>query len=381
MKLQDISLPEIYKDSADFRFFIDWFSKSLSQIQYDTENLIDCYDPLRCKEDLLWLLADTMGFKYDDRLCAAYNRLVLLYFMSMIRNKGSRDGVTLAAEVNLAQFNIIEYGKEKDILQNRLEDTSIPVNAVYVTQNVEKGYIDIVYFTSNDLPIDACIEYVRPLGMYCFQHSGVRYDSRTKVSIDARLTNTNDMSHIPNMITRVGHYSRNDYARMQHMSDESSHIVNEEDTRRGVWYRNKTSEVDTNKDIDPGYRAIYSLQLANNEHIVKSLFGPDSDVEKIFGLGKEPITLDYTFADAYVISNDGPEYEQYNLRYDKDNEEKVSKDVYTIDANRSKDILNPRPAVNPVMSEVGSGIVLDDGHSYVVKDKNGNIVKKDLQTE
>ena len=143
MKLQDIALPEVYKESADFRFFLDWFSKSLSQIQYDTENLIDCYDPLRCKEDLLWMLGDTIGFKYDDRLCTAYNRLVMLYFMSMIRNKGSRDGVTLAAEVNLAQFNIIEYGKENDILQNRLEDTSIPVNAVYVTQNVEKGYIEI----------------------------------------------------------------------------------------------------------------------------------------------------------------------------------------------------------------------------------------------
>lgn len=381
MKLQDIALPEIYKESADFRFFLDWFSKSLSQIQYDTENLIDCYDPLRCKEDLLWMLGDTIGFKYDDRLCTAYNRLVMLYFMSMIRNKGSRDGVTLAAEVNLAQFNIIEYGKENDILQNRLEDTSIPVNAVYVTQNVEKGYIDIVYFTSNELPIDACIEYVRPLGMYCFQHSGVRYDSRTKLSIDARLTNTNDMSNIPNMITRVGHYSRNDYARMQHMYNEPDHEVNTEDTRRGVWYRNKTSEVTTNKDIDPGYRALYSLQLSNNEHIVKSLFGPDTDVEKIFGLGKEPITLDYTFSDDYVASNDGPEYEQYNLRYDKDKEEAVSPDVYTIDADRSKDILNPRPAVNPVMSEVGSGIVLDDGHSYIVKDEHGNIVKKDLKSE
>lgn len=381
MKLQDISLPEVYKESADFRFFLSWFSKSLSQIQYDTENLIDCYDPLRCKEDLLWLLGDTMGFKYDDRLCAAYNRLVMLYFMSMIRNKGSRDGVTLAAEVNLAQFNVIEYGKEKDILQNRLEDTSIPVNAVYVTQNVEKGYIDIVYFTSNDLPIDACIEYVRPLGMYCFQHSGVRYDSRTKVSIDARLTNTNDMSNIPNMITRIGHYSRNDYARMQHMSDESNYVVNTADTRRGVWYRNKTYEVDTSKNIDPGYRALYSLQLVNNEHVVKSLFGPDSDVEKIFGLGKEPITLDYTFSDDYVISNDGPEYEQYDLRYDRDREKSISPDVYTIDDDRSKDILNPRPAVNPVMSEIGSGIVLDDGHSYIVKDENGNIIKKDLKTE
>ena len=110
-----------------------------------------------------------------------------MYFASMIRNKGSKDGVTLAAEVNLAQFNILEYGKEKDILYDRLEDTSIPVNSVYVTPHTSEGYIDVVYF-SDEKPIDACIEYVRPLGMYLFQHAGVRYDVRTRISVDARLT-------------------------------------------------------------------------------------------------------------------------------------------------------------------------------------------------
>lgn len=107
MDMRSVSVPEIYKESQDFRFFMDWFASALSKLQYDTENFLDLYDPLRCPEELLWLLADTMGFKYDDRLPASFNRLVLLYFMSMIRNRGSKDGVTLAAETNLAQFNIL----------------------------------------------------------------------------------------------------------------------------------------------------------------------------------------------------------------------------------------------------------------------------------
>lgn len=372
MDMKNVSVPEVYKSSQDFRFFLDWFEKALGQIKYDTENLIDCFDPLRCKEGLLWLLGDTIGFKYDDRLSAAYNRLVMLYFMSMIKNKGSKDGVTLAAEVNLAQFSVINYGKEKDILQNRLEDTSIPVNAVYVSSDVENGFIDIVYFTSNDVPIDACIEYVRPLGMYCFQHSGVRFDGRTKISIDARLTNENEKSKLPNFVTHVGHYSRNDYARMQKMKNEDLHEVNKDDKRRYAWYRNSDIEDRPDEEIDPGYRSLYSLQMSNNEHIVKSLIDP------IFGLGKEPLTVETTVPDNYIINNEEP---PYNLRYDKDKEESVSKDVYTIDQDRSENILNPRPAVSPIMSELGSAVFLDDGKTYLVRDENGNIIKKTLPEE
>ena len=78
VNLKNIPAPEIYKSSADFRFFLDWFSTALEKTQYDTENLADIYDPLRCPEELLWLLADTMGYKFDDRLPTSFNRLVLL---------------------------------------------------------------------------------------------------------------------------------------------------------------------------------------------------------------------------------------------------------------------------------------------------------------
>lgn len=361
MDMKDVSVPEIYKESQDFRFFLDWFQKALTVHQYDTQNLVDLYDPQRCKEDLLWLLGDTIGYKFDDRLCSAYNRLVMMYFMSMIRKKGSEDGVTLAAEVNLAQYNIQDYGKEKDILQNRLEDTSIPVNAVYVSHDVDQGYIDIVYFTSRGVPIDACIEYVRPLGMYCFQHEGVRFDSRTKVCIDARLTNTNE-SKTPQMITRVGHYSRADYASLQSAKDEESRKVNLEHTRRYVWYRNSDAEIDKNEDIDPGYRALDSIQLSNNEHIVKSL------MPQIFELGFEPQTVDTVVPDDYIISREDP---AWNLRLDRIREESITKDVYTVESDRTKDNIHPRPAVAPVMRRSGDAIVYDDKNEFLTKDENG----------
>ena len=67
MNITDIPVPEVYKESADFRFFMKWIELNLSEIQYKTENFTDLIDPLRCPSNLLWLLADTCGFKYDER--------------------------------------------------------------------------------------------------------------------------------------------------------------------------------------------------------------------------------------------------------------------------------------------------------------------------
>ena len=440
MRIESISVPEVYKDeSADFRFFLKWFAESLTKVHYDTENGLDLYDPLKCNARLLWMLADTMGFKYDDRLPTSFNRFVLVYFMSMIRNRGSKDGVTLAAEANLKQFDIElvagtgyesntgEYIPPKDILYNRLEDTSLPVNSAYVTPHTAEGYIEVVYF-SDKLPIDACIEYVRPLGMYCFQYAGVRLDSRTKINIDARLTNRHDIG-LSLGPTHVGHYSRTDYARMQRLTqddltedhsqagsdldlrkgtvkdaihqawyDKTTRTVRKprqelSDKRRNVWYRNSDyegyapgEEVQAKTSaINPGYRALYSLQLCNNEHIVKSLVPikpgepiEDKDLharEQIFGLGWEPQDVHVDYPDNYVLPDEddspsarvGSRTRNWNLRYDKDRELDTSHDVYTIEEDRSVDIVNPRPAVNPVMHVLGDAVSLNHKNDqYIV---------------
>lgn len=431
MRISEISTPAIYKESSDFRFFLKWFENALTKLQYDTEHADDLYDPLKCPEWLLWMLADTMGFKYDDRLPTSFNRLVLVYFMSMIRNRGSKDGVTLAAEVNLKQFDIEtvagigyednrgNYVKPNEILFNRLEDTSIPVNSVYVTPYTAQGYIDVVYF-SDRIPTDGCIEYVRPLGMYLLQHAGVRLDGRTKISVDARLTNEHDVG-LSIGPTHLGHYSRDDYARLQRLTDTTTDLteVHTSDTadsdrrrgyvrdaehwqwedksdrtvrikksdlsdiRRNVWYRNADYEGgldDTpvqaqNRNVNPGYRALYSLQLCNNEHIVKSLIPSkpgepidDQDLrqkDRIFGLGWQPQDVTTTYPDDYVLPDEDVDktsigrIRAWNLRYDKAREEAESDDIWTIEESRSKDILNPRPAVNPVMHVVGDGISLN----------------------
>ena len=394
MDISKIALPEIYLESSDFRLFVRWFSLCLSKVQYDTENLPDLYDPLRCPENLLWMLADTMGYKYDDRLPTAFNRLVLVYFMSMIRNRGSRDGVTLAAEVNLAQFNILNYGKEQNILYNRLEDTSIPVNSVYVTPHTKEGYIDVVYF-SEQSPIDACIEYVRPLGMYLFATPGVRCDARTKISIDARLTNLYDEDMAVGA-TRVGHYTRKDYASIQKVRNVQGDPLEPTEGRDLAWRRNSKYEQDP--VVDAGYRALASLQLCNNEHIVKSLipsYDPDvpptQERPPIFGLGYTPTEIE-VFGDITPLKpEDGRPY-TYNLRYDRSSDYYTNvegKNVYpvatlesdTAEGGRESVYPQPTPRINPIMMSVGDAIALNDTNTEYTKATTPSILSDDNDNE
>lgn len=380
MNISEIPYPEIYRESADFRTLLKWFELALSPIQYDTENLIDLLDPLRCKAELLWMLADTMGYKYDERVPTAFNRLVLVYFMSMIRLRGCRDGIRLAAEVNLAEFNIEAYGAENEILFNRLEDTSVPSNSVFVGAHPEHDYIELCYFSERK-PIDVCLEYVRPVGMYLFQHAGVRMDAGNKISVDARLTDQRDL-YISIGATRVGHYNREDYASLQRASvgeqfegqgpdytqTRRDLNVDGSHTRKGTWWRNPDFEGQKDDEINPGFRALSSLQLANNEHITRTLIPRTSHEEiepsaegQIFGLGYGPQDVDVRMPDDYLL----PLYKDkpvYNLRIDRDMEEALSSmggpapDVYTVDRDRSPDIKHPRPGVNPVMAQVGDAI-------------------------
>lgn len=396
VNLRNISLPEVYKSSSDFRFFVDWFITALSKIQYDIENEMDLYDPMRCPSSLLWMLCDTMGFKYDDRLPPSYNRFVLHYFMSMIRNKGSETGMLLGAEVNVAQKDILLRGKENNILYDRLEDVSIPVNSAYVNSHVDEGYIEVVYF-STERPVDACLEYVRPLGMYVFDYAGVRCDVKTHLSIDARLTNMIEAELYHNLTaeeqqklsttqfvqsTSVGHYSREDYARLQ-KGDATG--IDYTETRRAVWYRNSESEASAMPAnyINPGYRALYSLQLCNNDHIVRALIRSDEDPTEVHEL--DPIfSIPVSSVD---VSEPAPATltettsRSWNLKYNVDIDRQYTYhrdnvyDVSTIETRTSGGQSYEAPAVNPPMFIVGDAISLaDDNSEYYNASDEQNLV-------
>jgi len=355
MLLSEIPVPEVYRESADFRFFLRWIEICLTRHQYNTDNLIDLLDPLRCPSQLVWMLGDTCGYKYDERASKAFNRLVILNFSKLINYRGSERGMTFAAEINLDQFNLQNYAKENPILEDRLEDTSIPVNSVSVTPHVKQGYIDVVYYSEN-IPTDICLEYVRPVGMYAFQHAGVAVSARTKVSVDARLTNINDGNVKPGPAF-IAHYRRADYASLQKEAPDGSL-----ERRHDGYYRNSKYEGHTTPFMDAGFRSLYSLQLSNNEHIVKALLPSLEEPEQIFSMGFGPENVETVYPDNYLKTGDDP---YYNLRVDRGLEESYTPAVYTVEDAES--VVRPYPAVNPPMFHIGDAISLnDDNTQYTV---------------
>ena len=40
MRVSDIPVPDIYRESSDFRFFIKWFDAALDKVRFDTENIV-----------------------------------------------------------------------------------------------------------------------------------------------------------------------------------------------------------------------------------------------------------------------------------------------------------------------------------------------------
>jgi hypothetical protein len=253
--------PEIYwKESEEFRVFLSAIDQAFDETFDKTERITDCLDPLQVQENLISKLAHRMGFVYDWRFQPQFNRLVLHHFPSMIYNRGSITGVSIGALTNLASLCLDELDATSDrefqyfadnyrnaydrgvaiinqdtgysahngidreadpkltvdsnavnfeaeiraraITEDRLDDTSLPNNAVAISVNTdafmidERGrvrlernepyFINVIYF-SETVPVDACLEYVRPMGMYLFQHAGVKLSAQNRVLLHPTL--------------------------------------------------------------------------------------------------------------------------------------------------------------------------------------------------
>ena len=165
------------------------------------------------------------------------------------------------------------------------------------------------------------------------------------------------------------------------MRNEPAQNNDLEDTRAKAWKRSSTAESEPTQNA--GYRALSSLQLANNEHIVKSLFS-----KPIFDLGYGP-TVD-TMEDVNV--ND-PKYNlRYNRTVDLASQEPAPGSEYlpvdTLDHNRESTPTDPKPKVNGVMAAMGQRIInsgipkaiaieTDAGDKTLTTEHSDEIIKTD----
>lgn len=152
-------VPEIYRESRDFRVFLKLLDMIVNVQKYDIDNWTTLYDPMRCPEKFLPLLADMIGYRYDTGLSTMENRVIMSEFNSILKNKGSEVGLRLAAALSMnAQL---------------ANDPSSPeyIRAVSQLQFLEMFYdyetgIIRIYYPSDLKKIRDIFKYVRPVGSF-----------------------------------------------------------------------------------------------------------------------------------------------------------------------------------------------------------------------
>lgn len=145
--------PEIYRDSKDYRVLLKLLGVLVSVFKINIDTMPDLYSPDRCPDHLVHLLADMVGYKYNDSISIDNNRLIIKYFPYMIRRRGSRQGLKLATALSL---NTSESASEAYTLDN-----------IVIEYDFDTGMIKIYYPHSELLRRDL-IEAVRPVGSFVY---------------------------------------------------------------------------------------------------------------------------------------------------------------------------------------------------------------------
>lgn len=152
-------VPEIYRDSRDFRVFLKLIDIIINSSKYDIDNWTTLYDPKLCKDQFLPLLADLIGYRYDNSLSVMENRIIMSEFNSMIKNKGSEIGLKIAAALSMnAQLASDPTSEEYIRAVSQLQFLEL-------FYDYETGVIRIYY--PHDLKkIRDLFKYVRPVGSF-----------------------------------------------------------------------------------------------------------------------------------------------------------------------------------------------------------------------
>lgn len=142
-------VPESYVSSRDYRVFLRMLGVLLTVFKDNIDSFVSLYSAEDCPDGMLPLLADMVGYKYDEGFSVENNRILIKYFPYLLRNRGSEYGIKLATALSL--------------------NTSVSAGYAYSVDNIvvlydrPTGLIRIFYPYTELINMDL-IEVVRPVG-------------------------------------------------------------------------------------------------------------------------------------------------------------------------------------------------------------------------
>lgn len=141
-------VPEVYSESRDYRVFLRLLSVLISVLKDKVDRVPTLYSSDECPKDLLYLLADMVGYNLDSSRTVQSNRMVVSNYPVMLRNRGSRTGLKMAAALSL---------------NSKSASPSYSLDNILIEYDFDKGLIKIYYPSDEELDFDL-IEAVRPIG-------------------------------------------------------------------------------------------------------------------------------------------------------------------------------------------------------------------------
>ena len=141
-------VPEVYSESRDYRVFLRLLSLLISVLKDKVDRVPTLYSSDECPKDLLYLLADMVGYSLDSSRTTQSNRMIISNYPVMLRNRGSRTGLKMAAALSL---------------NSKSSSPSYSLDNILIEYDFDKGLIKIYYPSDEELDFDL-IEAVRPIG-------------------------------------------------------------------------------------------------------------------------------------------------------------------------------------------------------------------------
>lgn len=294
MKVEHM-IPNIYEQSYDMRIIARLIDAEAEILRYYTEHILDCYSPEHCPQNLLEVLAEHIGFDYQELKSVMYNRVVLKNFIkNMIRYRGSATGIGNAAAIDIRYRQTYpqyyfdpesakqgqpwvenpEYGQQIPMTFHE----SIDINKTWIDTDVEAGIIYLFIIASDYFPkitpgmsteekkanyeermrrlLDLAYlqEYVRPVGMYLLPMVARKVNPQTDITVKA---------------IRVPEYERN--ARNSVLGTPNASMEHEYDRMLFAKVENPDDEL----SVEPWVRTLYHSQLAgtlNHEYYTKPVY-------------------------------------------------------------------------------------------------------------
>lgn len=158
-------VPKILRDSRDFQVFLRLLDIVYNTSEYDTTHLYNLYDADECPSEFLPLLANLIGYKYDNSISVAQNRFIIKNYKSLMRAKGSPKGIKLAVILSVLSEM---YDTTKDELGNTISKVSDEdvkgLSSVSIDYDYPNGVIKIYYPPRRHKTKDL-VDAVRPIGM------------------------------------------------------------------------------------------------------------------------------------------------------------------------------------------------------------------------